>query len=145
MTTMQNVAWPTMIVKSPALMPKTGLSTFWITDTARPTARHNANAASAFRATPVTMPGNAIGSTISREIVPFPKNRYRVSAKESRVPRTRARVVAPTPASIEVRRASRGPWACAASRHHFRVRLGGGQLKVRSLLKELMVMTPRGT
>ena len=27
---MQNVAWPTMIVNRPALMPNTGCSTFWI-------------------------------------------------------------------------------------------------------------------
>ena len=46
MTTMQKVAWPTMIVKRPALMPKTGLSTFWMTDCS---------------AIPVTMPGSAMG------------------------------------------------------------------------------------
>ena len=49
-TTMQNVAWPTMIVKSPALMPNTGSRKPWIVDC---------------RATPVTMPGSAIGRTTS--------------------------------------------------------------------------------
>ena len=58
-TTMQKVAWPTMIVNSPAVMPNTGLSTLVITDC---------------RATPVTMPGRAIGSTTSRfEMACLPK------------------------------------------------------------------------
>ena len=50
-TTMQKVAWPTMIVKRPAVMPKTGLSRFWMTD---------------WSAIPVTMPGSAIGRITSR-------------------------------------------------------------------------------
>ena len=41
-------------------MPKTGLSTFWITD---------------WSAIPVTMPGSAIGRITSSEIAFRPKNR----------------------------------------------------------------------
>ena len=128
-TTMQKVAWPTMIVKRPALMPKTGLSTFWMTD---------------WSAIPVTMPGSAIGRITSSEIELRPKNLYRVSASASRLASTRAIAVAPSPASTDVRRASRGPGALSATDHHLVVRPGGGQPNVRSELNELIATTPNG-
>ena len=127
---MQNVAWPTMIVNSPALIPKTGCSRFWITDCS---------------ATPVTMPGSAIGRITSRLITRLPKKSNRVSARASSAPSTSAIAVAPSPALTEVHSASRGPWACSARSHHWVVNDGGGQPKVRSELNELSATIASGT
>ena len=57
-TTMQNVAWPTMIVNRPAGMPSTGVRKPVITDCS---------------ARPVTMPGSAIGRMTSRLTAVLPK------------------------------------------------------------------------
>ena len=75
----------------------------------------------------------------------LPKKLYRVRARASSEPRTNAMAVAPRPAFTDVSRASRGPGACSAIDHHCVVSPGGGQPKVRSLLKELIVTTPIGT
>ena len=47
-----------------------------------------------FRATPVTMPGSAIGRITRNEIVSRPKKLKRATASEASVPRTSATVVA---------------------------------------------------
>ena len=127
---MQNVAWPTMIVNSPALIPNTGWRKSWIVDC---------------RATPVTMPGSAIGRITSTLITRLPKKSNRVSASASSAPSTRAIAVAPRPAFTEVHSAARGPGACAAICHHSVVYDGGGQPNVRSALNEFRVTTASGT
>ena len=127
---MQNVAWPTMIMNRPALIPNTGCSTFWIVDCS---------------AIPVTMPGSAIGRITSTLITRLPKKSKRVSASASSAPSASAIAVAPSPAFTDVNSASRGPWACAPSSHHSVVNDGGGQPKVRSALNELSVTTASGT
>ena len=127
---MQNVACPTMIVNSPALIPKTGCSRFWITDCS---------------ATPVTMPGSAIGRMTSRLMARLPKKSNRASAMPSSDPSTSAIAVAPRPALTEVHSASRGPWACRARSHHWVVNDGGGQPKRRSELNELIATIANGT
>src|SRR2546429_8759209 len=60
-----------------------------------------------FRAIPVTIPGSASGRTRKKEPASRPKKRKRWTAKAARLPSTRAIVVAPTPALIEVTKAVR--------------------------------------
>ena len=80
--TMQNVACPTITVASPSVMPSAEVNV-------------------AFRAMPVTMPGNVIGSTTRKLTVLRPKNSYRWTANAAIVPSTSAIAVAPTPTSAE--------------------------------------------
>lgn len=68
-------------------------------------------------ATPVTMPGSAIGRTIMKEMVSRPKNLKRWTAKAMSVPRTKAIAVAPSPALTEVHSAARAPVLRHASPH----------------------------
>ena len=63
---MQNVAWPTMIVSSPNVMPK-----FWKV---------------VWSASPVMIPGSAIGRMTMNETVSRPKKLYRETPSESSVP-----------------------------------------------------------
>ena len=83
-----------------------------------------------FRATPVTIPGSAIGRMTRNEIVSRPKNRKRDTASEARVPRTSANAVAAKPTLSEVRKASRAPGLSIASPNHWVVRPGGGHSSV---------------
>ena len=52
-------------------------------------------------AIPVTIPGRAIGRMTRNEIVSRPKKRWRATAIEASVPRTRASAVASSPVLIE--------------------------------------------
>ncbi len=79
-----------------------------------------------FRATPVTMPGSAIGRITRNEIVSRPKKRWRATASEASVPRTIAIAVAARPALIELKKASRAPSLSIAFPNQSRVRPGGG-------------------
>src|SRR5436190_20712572 len=107
---MQNVAWPTITVNRLRLMPSTWVK---VSD----------------RATPVTIPGRAIGRTTRNEIVSRPKNRWRETASEASVPSTIAIAVAATPAFSEVISASRGPESWKAWLNQWVVRRGGGHAR----------------
>src|SRR5215475_14554423 len=87
------------------------------------------------KATPVTMPGRAIGSTTRKEVVSRPKNLRRPTAREIRVPRTIAISIATTPASIEVTSASRALSDSKALPNQLKVNPGGGHLRMRLELK----------
>src|SRR6476660_3197186 len=87
------------------------------------------------RATPVTIPGSAIGRITRNEIVSRPKNRWRDTASEARVPSTSAIAVAAIPALIEVKKASRAASLSNAFENHSVVRLGGGQARILLELK----------
>ena len=52
-------------------------------------------------ASPVTIPGSAIGRITANVITSRPKNRYRETASDASVPRMSAIAVAPTAAMIE--------------------------------------------
>jgi hypothetical protein len=124
-TTMQKVAWPATIVHRDRGTPR----------------KRKAD----WRAMPVTIPGRAIGSTTSRDSVSRPKKRWRWTANESRVPRTRATRVAPAAAFTEVQRAARAPGLPQARPHQSAVKPSGGQAATRAGLKELITTTSRGT
>ena len=62
-------------------------------------------------ATPVTIPGRAIGRITRNEIVSRPKKRWRATASEARVPSTIAIAVAASPAFSEVSNASWAKWS----------------------------------
>ena len=87
---MQNVAWPTITVNRLRSMPRTCVNV-------------------SLSATPVTIPGSAIGRITRNEIVSRPKNRWRATASEASVPSIRAIAVATRPTLIEVKNASRAP------------------------------------
>ena len=116
MTTMQKVAWPTTTVKKP-----------------RPTPRNWVKVV--FRATPVTMPGRAIGRMTRNEIVSRPKNRKRATAREASEPRISARTVATAATSSEVKKASRAPLLVIASPTQSVVSPGGGHSSALLVLK----------
>ena len=75
---MQKVAWPTITVKRLSGTPRTWVKVL-------------------LRATPVTIPGRAIGRITRKEIVSRPKKRWRATASAARVPSTSAIAVATTP------------------------------------------------
>ena len=85
---MQKVAWPTITVKRLRAIPSTWVKVL-------------------LRATPVTIPGRAIGRMTRKEIVSRPKKRCRATASEARVPSRIAIAVATNPAFSEVTKASR--------------------------------------
>src|SRR6476659_1512140 len=116
MTTMQKVAWPTITVKRLRLVPRTWVKVL-------------------LRATPVTIPGRAIGRITRNETVSRPKKRWRPTAIAARVPRTIAIAVAATPALIEVSRASRADSLSNAFVNHSKVQPGGGHLRILLELK----------
>src|SRR3954453_17906141 len=92
---MQNVAWPTTIANRPSgsdVVENVVLSP-----------------------TPGTMPGGAIGSRMTNEIPSRPRKPYRAIARETSVPRSTARAVAPSAATTDVRNASRRPLFAIAS------------------------------
>src|SRR5436190_22052102 len=80
-------------------------------------------------ATPVTIPGSAIGRTTRNEIVSRPKNLYLATAKEARLPSRMAIPVATAPTLTEVQSASRAPLLSIALPNHSVVTLGGGQTR----------------
>ena len=100
---MQNVACPMMIVQMLKLMPM-GLRTFKIV---------------AWSASPVMIPGSAIGRMTRNEIVSRPKNAERETAIAASVPRTSAMVVAPSAALTDSLSASRTSSSCQATLNHF--------------------------
>ena len=72
------------------------------------------------------MPGRAIGSTSTNEIVSRPKNVNLWTANAASEPRTSAIVVAPKAARIEFLSAPKSKGSCQAARNHSSVhRLGG--------------------
>lgn len=94
---------------------------------------------------PVTMPGSAIGRTTTNEMASRPKNRCRATAKAISVPSTRAMAVAPRPAFTETQSAARAPSFSQATDHQRKVSPDGGQLALRSGLKELTRTRASGT
>src|SRR5436305_7008293 len=104
---MQKVAWPTMTVKRLSGTFNTWVKVLLI-------------------ATPVTIPGRAIGRITRKEIVSRPKKRWRATASEASVPRTSAIAVASSPALIEVKKASRAASFLNAWLNQWVVKLGGG-------------------
>src|SRR4051794_34051864 len=97
------------------------------------------------KASAVTMPGRAIGSTTSNDSVCLPKNVYLPSANARSVPSTSATVVATMPTSIEVSTADRTLRLPNVSDHQCVVNDLGGQANTVLALNELMMMTPSGT
>src|SRR5688500_4283869 len=89
------------------------------------------------RAMPVTIPGSAIGSTMSRDTVTRPKNRNPCTANASIVPRPRAVAVAAWPAATDVSSAGRAPVLAHAAGHGRVVGSWGGPPDVRWRLDEL--------
>src|SRR5215203_488627 len=114
--TMQKVAWPTITVKRLSGMSRTWVKVLLI-------------------ATPVTIPGRAIGRMTRKEIVSRPKKRWRATASEASVPSTIAIALAATPALIEVKKASLAASSLKAWSNQWVVRLGGGHSSSRLELK----------
>ena len=75
---------------------------------------------------PVTMPGSAIGSTMTRLTALRPKKRWRVNANAASVPSTSAIAVAHSPVCTECNSASRGPGSWYAFSHQSSVKPVGG-------------------
>ena len=96
------------------------------------------------KATPVTIPGRAIGRTTRKEIVSRPKNLRRPTASEISVPRTIAIIIATAPASIEVSSASRADSFSNALPNQLKVKPGGGHLRMRLELKASTTITSSG-
>src|SRR3954451_204535 len=113
---MQKVAWPTITVKRLSGTPRTWVKVLLI-------------------ATPVTIPGRAIGRITRKEIVSRPKKRWRATAREARVPSSSAIAVAITPALSEVRNASRAASSLKACENQWVVQPGGGQARILLELK----------
>src|SRR6476620_1493914 len=81
-------------------------------------------------ATPVTIPGRAIGRMTRKEMVSRPKKRWRATARAARVPSTRAIAAAITPALIEVTKASRAASSLNACENQWVVKPGGGHSRI---------------
>ena len=87
-----------------------------------------------FSATPVTIPGSAIGRITRKEIVSRPKKRCRATASDARVPSTSAIAVAISATLIEVQNAS-GAVLSNAFGNHSSVSPGGGHSRILLELK----------
>src|SRR6186997_50240 len=111
---MQKVAWPTTTVKR-----LRGTSSTWVKVLEI--------------ATPVTIPGRAIGRITRKEIVSRPKKRWRATAIAARVPRARA--LAAAPAFSEVKKASRAASSLNAWLNQWVVKPGGGHSRILLELK----------
>src|SRR6478672_4676223 len=107
---MQKVAWATITVKRERSMPNTWVKVL-------------------LSATPVTIPGRAIGRMTRKEIVSRPKNRCRATAREARVPSTSAIAVAISATLIDVQKASRAVDSMALG-NHLKVSPGGGHSRI---------------
>ena len=125
-TTTQNVAWPTMIAGMPKFSP--GIAST-IDD----------------RASAVTIPGNAIGSTSANEIVSRPKKRARAIANDAREPSTSAMIVAKIPMRNELATGCRRAWLCSAFVNHENVRRFGGHDTTESFVNAYRTTTINGT
>src|SRR3954447_11341644 len=113
---MQKVAWPTITVKRLSGTSRTWVKVLLI-------------------ATPVTMPGRAIGRITRKEIVSRPKKRWRATASEASGPSTSAIAVANTPAFSEVKNASRAASFLNAWLNQWVVKPGGGHSRILLELK----------
>src|SRR3954447_3851776 len=122
---MQKFAWPTMTVKRLSGTSRTWVKVLLI-------------------ATPVTIPGRAIGRITRKLIVSRPKKRWRATASEASVPRTRAMAVANTPAFSEVKKASRAASFLNAWLNQWVVQPGGGQARILLELKAESTITISG-
>ena len=96
------------------------------------------------RATPVTMPGRAIGRTNRNEYELRPKKRKRCMAKAASVPRTRAIAVAARATCTEFHSASRGPSVSHAWRHQSSVKPCGGHDSDVAVLNDRIATTASG-
>src|SRR6478672_8493459 len=112
---MQKVAWATITVKRERSMPNTWVKVL-------------------LSATPVTIPGRAIGRMTMKEIVSRPKKRWRATASEARVPSTSASAVATSATLIEVQNASLAVLSIALG-NHSKVSPGGGHSRILLALK----------
>src|SRR5919112_523902 len=113
---MQKVAWPTITVKRLSGTLRTLVKVLEM-------------------ATPVTIPGRAIGRITRKEIVSRPKKRWRATARAARVPSTRAIEPAIRPALIEVTKASRAASSLKAWLNQWVVKPGGGHSRILLELK----------
>src|SRR6476646_4825326 len=80
------------------------------------------------RASPVMIPGSAIGRTKMKETASRPKKRVRARPNAASEPRTSARTVANSPARNESQSASRTSASFHAWENHFVEKPGMGQL-----------------
>ena len=81
-------------------------------------------------ATPVTIPGSAIGKMTMNETVSRPKNRCRATASDASVPRTSASAVAISPTFTEVTTAVPAPVPLKAWPNQWVVSPGGGHSRM---------------
>src|SRR5437763_15072024 len=105
---MQKVAWPAITVKRLKETPSTWVKVF-------------------DSATPVTIPGSAIGRMTRNETVSRPKKRWRATASDASVPRISAIAVATNDTLSEVSSGPPGPALPYARENQCNVRLGGGR------------------
>jgi hypothetical protein len=122
---MQKVAWPMITVIRLRLIPSTWVKVLE-------------------KATPVTIPGRAIGRTTRKEIESRPKNLRRPTASAISVPNTIAISIAARPASTEWSSASRTDSFSKALPNQLRVKPGGGHLRMRLELKASTAITSSG-
>src|SRR4051812_46883386 len=94
---------------------------------------------------PVTIPGNAIGSTNRNEIASRPKNLKRWSANASAVPSSIATAVAQSAALIDSFSAARTSWSSHASENHFVENPGRGQSWIFDELKAYRQIRSNGS
>src|SRR5215218_8246354 len=113
---MQKVAWPTITVKRLSGTSRTWVKVLEI-------------------ATPVTIPGRAIGRITRKLIVSRPKKRWRATAREASVPSTMAIDAATAPAFSEVKKASRAGSSLNAWLNQWVVKPGGGHSSILLELK----------
>jgi hypothetical protein len=108
---MQNVAWPAITVSRLNEIPSTCVK---VSDSA----------------TPVTIPGNAIGRITRNDTVSRPKKRWRATASEASVPSTSAIPVATSPTLTEVTSALPAPLPWNAWLNQWVVKPGGGHWRM---------------
>src|SRR5205814_10141039 len=97
-----------------------------------------------FRASPVTMPGRAIGRTRTKESASRPKNLKRWTAKAAREPMASAIVVAPRAAFTDASRACRTSLLRHATPNQCVVSDDGGHFCPTAELKAYRKMTAIG-
>ena len=115
-TTMQKVVWPATTERKPRSQPK------------RTHALRSA--------TPVTMPGSAIGRTARKPTLCLPKKSWRCSANASIVPSTTATTIATRPIRADDQSASRALSTSKNVVHHRVVQPRGGHTRERAELNE---------
>ncbi len=95
-------------------------------------------------ATPVTMPGSAMGKTKRNEIELRPNQVYRATANEIIVPSRSATTVASDATLTDSTKAFRTPSLSKAELHQWVVYESGGHEKIRLELKELISTSSSG-